>query len=1141
MKKLFLLSAAALVFPFIMKAQESTPVDTLPTHFDTFLDGNQANASMDEKPIVRINAGANSTYFRYGIIAFDMSQVTSIRDKVEFAIYPYMYNTSDDFFKTTVMNEWPVGIFALNRKPTIPTTSSQFFSADGDNFKMNGSFPKTLDPKDGVKVTQGLVQRTDSGKFVCFDVTDYVNEHINTNDTIYFLLTSTLNMKTTASLYLKSMEASPENSARLFLYAESHIAVMQGGRDIYYGDKDSVRIFFPSNTNPPYQFTYTDGTNRTTITDWQERTYAFEVSPTDTVTYQLVEARDEHSSMTLKGEAVFNVLMPKAVISGQDKVYSGDKAEIVLNFYGVAPFSATVSGPDLNETYTNIMTSSLSIPFLPTQDGVYTITEASDANNPSITTEGSAKFTLLFRPQPTVIGSSEKWDLVFGDEFASLKLKPAFWTTLNGEASLSDDVLHLPIVKVGESLVASQVKYTHRLPTDKDMFVEVRMKIDDIKGVGGAVSTQTYSTSMSSQYQQRFSMAFPSLTRVGRGNWTANYTMDDWKTSYYIKDINPDLGFNQAKATVDNVNASAFVTFGMKLTGKGITFYINGREASNGDKMTNYNDGLIADTLTALSTAFADVAQKAYGYYGQDDWQYRGGYTGDWQSLVLGAAMNNAEIEPSAAGAMAIVDYVRIYTIQQEPNVSYFSAVVNKGEDAALNLTVSDNENQVVGGAVINRYNQLQTGFGDAPSYYASTVSAEPKNKKENYCLPNQMYLMVGRVELNPEGDDNMSMSLLPILDEWEQPYYYYNVAGDYGHTSLNQGWDINQRIEAQVGVPTQGKATVTGEGNVQALRFGSTFASVLPTESFAILSDGLDYVDKGAHVDMLVNFKGVAPYSLVYTDGTDNYTVDGITTQTYYLSIEAQQSNTYSLVSVTDGNGNPGIAFGSHLVKVKSDKAQVIYPYFDSYVDMYNHDTKPADNPDGLIKKHATWQRDAYFNFDISELDPNDSIDVASFSFFIANNDQGASAILSLYEVKKGLPEDLNELCWDMHPDDADLSLIAELNVPNPGFDGVRAMWDMTKFINTKLRDEAGVISLAVKQTGGTSALLTWKQAHPDNAEDTWPMLEVDPYQDPHDDLFIFRNNKLNQTVPCFKYIRQGQLLIRRGDKVYTVTGLTY
>lgn len=1141
MKKFFLLSAAALVFSFFMKAQESTPVDTLPTHFDTFLDGNQANASMDEKTIVRINAGANSTFFRYGIIAFDMSQVTSIRDKVEFAIYPYMYNTSDDFFKTNVMNEWPVGVFALNRKPTIPTTSSQFFSADGDNFKMNGSFPKTLDPKDGVKVTQGLVQRTDSSKFVCFDVTDYVNEHINTNDTIYFLLTSTLNMKTSASLYLKSMEASPENSARLFLYDESHIAVIQGGRDIYYGDKDSVRIFFPSNTNPPYQFTYTDGTNKTTITDWQERTYAFEVSPTDTITYQLVEARDEHSSMTLKGEAVFNVLMPKAVISGQDKVYSGDKAEIVLNFYGVAPFSATVSGPDLNETYTNIKTSSLSIPFLPTQDGVYTITEASEANNPSITTEGSAKFTLLFRPQPTVIGSSEKWDLVFGDEFASLKLKPAFWTTLNGEASLSDDVLHLPIVKVGESLVASQVKYTHRLPTDKDMFVEVRMKIDDIKGVGGAVSTQTYSTSMSSQYQQRFSMAFPSLTRVGRGNWTANYTMDDWKTSYYINDINPDLGFNQAKATVDNVNASAFVTFGMKLTGKGITFYINGREASNGDKMTNYNDGLIADTLTALGTAFADVAQKAYGYYGQDDWQYRGGYTGDWQSLVLGAAMNNAEIEPSAAGAMAIVDYVRVFSIQQEPNVSYFSAVVNKGEDAALNLIVSDEQNQPVAGAVINRYNQLQTGFGDAPSYYASTVSAEPKNKKENYCLPNQMYLMVGRVELNPEGDDNMSMSLLPILDEWEQPYYYYNVAGDYGHTSLNQGWDINQRIEAQAGVPTQGKATVTGEGNVQALRFGSTFASVLPTESFAILSDGLDYVDKGAHVDMLVNFKGVAPYSLVYTDGTDNYTVDGITTQTYYLSIEAQQSNTYSLVSMTDGNGNPGIAFGSHLVKVKSDKAQVIYPYFDSYVDMYNHDTKPADNPDGLIKKHATWQRDAYFSFDISELDPNDSIDVASFSFFIANNDQGASAILSLYEVKKGLPEDLNELCWDMHPDDADLSLIAELNVPNPGFDGVRAMWDMTKFINTKLRDEAGVISLAVKQTGGTSALLTWKQAHPDNAEDTWPMLEVDPYQDPHDDLFIFRSDELNQTVPCFKYIRQGQLLIRRGDKVYTVTGLTY
>lgn len=1133
--KHFLCVFLLLLVPIFGMAQE-TPVDTLKTHFDTFLDGNQAAQSMDAKSIIRVCAGANAQYFRYGLIAFDMNQITSIRDKVELAIYPYMYNTSDDFFKTTTMNEWPVGVFALNRKPTIPTTHTQFFSSEGDNFKMDGTYPKYLNCKDGVKVAEGIVHRTDSNSFVCFDVTEYVNQHINSTDTIYFLLTSTLGMKTAASLYLKSMEASAYNSPRLFLYKESPIAVVVGGRDIYYGDKDSVRIFFPQNSTAPYNFTYTDGTNETVITDWMESSYAFEVAPTDTISYSLKSASDANGKLAVQGVAAFNVLTPSAVISGQDKIYAGNKAEMSVTLNGVAPFSFTINGPDLNQTFSGITTTPYIVSFVPTQSGKYTLTAASDANNSSIETKGVATLDFLEIPQPQINGGTEQWDLIFGDEFASAKLKAAYWTTLNGEASLSNDELHLPLVKSGDALVASQVKYINRLPTDKDMFIEVRMKIDDVKGVGGAVTTQTFSTSLSSQYQQRFSMAFPSLTRRAENKWTANYTMDDWKTTYYIKDMNPDLGFNQSKDTVANVDASEYVVYGMKLTGTGIAFYINGKEVSNGDHMTNYNSGLIADTLRAPGSAYADIAQKAYGYYGQEDWQYRGGYAGDWQSLVLGAAMNNAEVEPSAAGAMASIDYVRVYNIKQEPNVSYFSAVVNKAENASLNLTFNDESNQVVGGAVINKYNQLQTGFGASALYYASTVSAEPKNKKETYCLNDQMYLMVGRVEINPEGEDNISMSLLPILDDWTQPYYYYNVAGDYGHTALNQGWDINQRADAESSHPVSGKATTSGEANVQVMRFGSTFASVLPTECFAILAEGLNYVNRGTSVDMMVNFKGVAPFTIVYTDGVNQQTISDIQTLTYMLNVTADESKTYSLVSVVDGNGKQGIAYGSHRVKVKSEKAQVLYPYFDSYVDMYNHDTRAFEKADGLIKKHATWQRDAYFNFDISEFDPNDSIDVASFSFYIKSNDQGASAILSLYEVKTGLPDDLTELCWDNRPDDANLNLIAEVTVPNPGFDGVRAAWDMTKYINTKLREEEGVVSFVVKQTGGTSALLTWSQVHNDNPEDTWPMLEIDPYQATG---LIGVQSANDGNTSCYKFIQDGQLFIRCGDKTYTVLGI--
>jgi hypothetical protein len=62
----------------------------------------------------------------------------------------------------------------------------------------------------------------------------------------------------------------------------------------------------------------------------------------------------------------------------------------------------------------------------------------------------------------------------------------------------------------------------------------------------------------------------------------------------------------------------------------------------------------------------------------------------------------------------------------------------------------------------------------------------------------------------------------------------------------------------------------------------------------------------------------------------------------------------------------------------------------------------------------------------------------------------------------------------------------------------GVRGSWNVSSFINKKLKSGAGMVDFCIKSTGGeTTSLLTWRQYVPDSVkwESQHPMLELDPY----------------------------------------------
>lgn len=1154
MKKLFILCVSIWAIASTALAVSTIPKDTLNAKFSTFLDMN--SRATDNSSNATLRVAAKASFFRYGLVGFDMKDIVSIREKIEVGFRVYEA-TTDDYFKTGI-GDYPLAVYAMKRNPKLPTSYTNFFNLPtdnppGDGFVVTGTFPKVLSPKDGEKIGTIMVKKEDKNNFVKIDVTDFVNKHINGSDSIFFFLTSDGAVADAASLWIRSVAYGPASAPKLFLYDEKPLTYLGGGRTMFFGEKDSVHVFFPPNAVAPFSVTYTVGTTPVTINNITQRRFSFEVAPTATITYTITASADANGPIAVDGSATFNVQTPTATLSGMNKIYAGQSNTLTVNFSGVPPFGFTYNDHNgapvtVNAINTTVYTFNVS----PASTFTYSLTNASDKNNSSILVEGSPVVTVIDSPRPVLTSGAENWKIYKSDEFGKPALDSKIWTVASGSPYLSNDELRLPVNASGASYVASQIRMIEKLPNNTDIYIEVRLKPLNANGAGTSVSTTTYNLQYASKYQNRYAMSFPAIAQRAENEYIFNYSLSDWKTAYYMADINPDKQYSVVRDSLTNQAVTDYKVFGVSISTKDIVYFVDGVEVKRASNMADYNSGELVDALKSagVGSDLEDVAQKAYGYYGQSDWNYNAGYTGDFMSFLLGTSFNAAMTDASIEGKYAAVDYLRIFKLDADINevpqeditfsdafnvalngtatkanktivlnnggsagfslaqsyslnedkVRYFSTVVKKSANGEFVLSLTNNSDQVLASVIVDQYNQLQLGFGSNKLYYASTVSAEPTGRKSSYINNDETALLVGRIETSSTGDDIISVALLPVMDDIQAPFFYPNIEGEYGHTSLNNGWDLNYRYEAGSG--TISKIKVQGnraESSVQKFLVGTSFKSVMPKESFATFIPNLFYVTGGTQVKMQVELKGTAPWSLTYSDGSQSYSINNITSNIITIPVAPTKTTTYKLTKLVDGNGLDGIVFGKQLVKVKSDRAMLIYPYYDSYID----DGWPAsiynNNFEGRIKTAGSG-REAFFRYDISEFGRNDSIDFGSLSVFFISNDKGTTVDLSLYSIEDGMPANIEELCWNTKPDEINYKLIGEISLPNPGFTGVRGVWEVSSHINKKLRAGAGIVDFAIKSTGSaTTSLLTWRQYVPDSIKwvPQFPSLELDPYVD--------------------------------------------
>lgn len=131
-----------------------------------------------------------------------------------------------------------------------------------------------------------------------------------------------------------------------------------------------------------------------------------------------------------------------------------------------------------------------------------------------------------------------------------------------------------------------------------------------------------------------------------------------------------------------------------------------------------------------------------------------------------------------------------------------------------------------------------------------------------------------------------------PATSTLQNPSVVYNTAGNYTATLITSSALGSDTMTMNIVVANSFNATISGGG----------------------------IINPGSPADLQFDFTGTAPWDLVYTDGTSNFTVNGITTSPYFVTVNALTTTTYTLVSATSQNGQCNMTLaGSALVSVSS------------------------------------------------------------------------------------------------------------------------------------------------------------------------------------------------------------------------------
>lgn len=506
---------------------------------------------------------------------------------------------------------------------------------------------------------------------------------------------------------------------------------------------------------------------------------------------------------------------------------------------------------------------------------------------------------------PAVEPHGEPMELVFQDEFNGDALDLNVWKSKEyDEDPVKNDTVRGPDnleVKDGHLLLhvrkearerngrksswTAAYVYT-REPVDNNVYIEARFKPTEASGVNNAFWLASV-TSDRKSYRDRYEIDCPE-TRLditaGPNTGRAHLAWHDWKTQSYIKDAK-DKDAHIAQGTSVKHSWDAYHTWGVWIGEDEIFYYLNGEEVWNGKTHERLGNQWFTG-VGKFDRWFPDEEKRAYGKFGQTNWNYQGGYAGDKMNIILATIPWDAKWSPltdAADGTYMAVDYVRMFkparTLETRPvqavamgssagklslsgpvrpagegiqlgggatvswplepavsrsgrNPTYMSFIMQKEGAGSVDISLLDEAGAAVVRLGVDEANALRAGG----QTLASTLTAYPANEAgQPFFADNRKYLLVARLTPGRDGSSSaVSLSAYDLTDSSvpdKEPYFYANI-DEQGNTSINNGWQINQRDAVEAGgLATTVSVGYEGEGEllIESFKTGRSFRSVLP------------------------------------------------------------------------------------------------------------------------------------------------------------------------------------------------------------------------------------------------------------------------------------------------------------------------
>ncbi len=178
---------------------------------------------------------------------------------------------------------------------------------------------------------------------------------------------------------------------------------VSGGQNVCSGV--GVQMNFSMTGNPPWNITFTNGTNTFTQTGLTSSPYIFNFTPSASVTYTPISVSNACGAGSVSGNAIYQVTpLTTASISGSQSICPGGSATLSVNFTGSGPWSFIYSNGFSNTSVSTVTASPWTVTVTPSISTTYTLVSLI-SNGCAGAISGSAVVSLTPTANASISGS----------------------------------------------------------------------------------------------------------------------------------------------------------------------------------------------------------------------------------------------------------------------------------------------------------------------------------------------------------------------------------------------------------------------------------------------------------------------------------------------------------------------------------------------------------------------------------------------------------------------------------------------------------------------------------------------------------------------------------------------------------------